>query len=602
MSEGVWRWVSASDLWVAGLGFAAFLGLFWVLRGAPLGQAVEPEEDSDAPKGGHRDRVVATVTVGMLLILGGVYIGVTRGVGWSIPAFVSGFGTVLALVLINQKHRHSSPVLRRTLDVSTIALNASLFAGVLLFLNVLAYRYGGRAIDLTREGVFSLSSLSVNVVRTLDRPTTFTTFFGRSRLAASQHDRVGQLLELYRAANTDLVTLVNVDPFRDIARYEELVKRVPDIEVTQGGGVVIEYGQGDKAERVVVRNAELFEVPRDARFDPDIDEFASEFRGEDAITSALIRLKEGKKSRVVFITGHGEPSIDSMGGGSPGLGIWNARFEATGSEVRTVNLLTEEIPEGTALVVIAGPKRPFQPEEVARLQAYTDRKGPVLLLLGDARATGLDDFLRGFDLAMGQGFLVEPRLNMRSVEVIVIPVVSATHPILAPLNNEMLLFPRAAPVRVGGVAEPGSAATAFASTVLLRSSPESWAEPDLSASKAERDPTDEGGPLNVGLALTERPSPNSGGSPTPRLVLFSSRYLGDNASLQSAPANLDLLMNAASWLRGRPDDLGIGPKKNVSRRLTADPLLRSRLVLVPTVMSLLLIITLGLTTYYLRRQ
>jgi len=61
-------------------------------------------------------------------------------------------------------------------------------------------------------------------------------------------------------------------------------------------------------------------------------------------------------------------------------------------------------------------------------------------------------------------------------------------------------------------------------------------------------------------------------------------------------------MNALSWLRGRPELQGITPKTHVSMTLAADPLLQSRLIMVPTVMGSLLIIGFGISTYWLRRE
>ncbi len=83
--------------------------------------------------------------------------------------------------------------------------------------NVIAFRYGGRALDLTHEGSFSLSSQTINQVATLKRPVTFTTFFGRSRAAMQELDRVNALLELYKAVNPKLVRIDAIDPFRDLA-------------------------------------------------------------------------------------------------------------------------------------------------------------------------------------------------------------------------------------------------------------------------------------------------------------------------------------------------------------------------------------------------
>jgi hypothetical protein len=139
-------------------------------------------------------------------------------------------------------------------------------------------------------------------------------------------------------------------------------------------------------------------------------------------------------------------------------------------------------------------------------------------------------------------------------------------------------------------------------TPILRTSGESWIETDLNAPKAERGETEERGPLIVGVAVADRPAPGAAAEGAPRLVLLSSRYLADNQSLELEPTNLDLLMNAVSWLRGRPELSGIAPKTHMALALTADPSMRLRLVLVPTLMALLVIIGLGTATYMTRRE
>ena len=117
-----------------------------------------------------------------------------------------------------------------------------------------------------------------------------------------------QLLEAYKSANPDRIELDSLDPFNDVTRYEELAKRVPELELLQGGGVVIEYGTGEAAPHAVVRNQDLF---LRLRLDPAPGRAIisrSSFNGEDEITTALLRLKEGQKTKVAFTVGHGEPS------------------------------------------------------------------------------------------------------------------------------------------------------------------------------------------------------------------------------------------------------------------------------------------------------
>ncbi len=604
MGQAFLQFFAMTEVWVGGLGLSAFLALFWVLRGAPIGQAVGTEEHEEAPRGGYRDRVVAAVAIGMVLILFGGYLAVSRGIAWSLPAFVLGFGTVFALVLINQRYRHGSPTLRRTVGLANTALNASLLLGVLVVLNVVAFRYGGKAIDLTSEGAYTISSLTEAQLKTLARPVTFTSFFGRSPVAAQQYDRVQQLLELYKAANPSKVKLDHVDPFRDLGRYDELVKRVPDIDVTQGGGVLIEYGEDSSPDRVVVRNIDLFESPSAARFDPNVERFETSFKGENALTFALMRLREAKKPKVVFLTGHGEPPLEDATANA-GLGKWRGRLAATGFELLSVNLmLSQEIPEDAAIVIIAGPKTPFKPDELARLKAYTDRKGPVLALLGDVESTGLDPFLKPFGIEVGRGFILEPKLNYRNAQVVVVPVIGQTHPILESLNNQFVVLPRPTSLRLSN--QPGSetaaAASTFALTPLFKTSAQSWNEPDLATRTFEKNEKDEAGPFSIAVAVNDRPAAGETRLGTPRMVVYSSRYAGENGMILLSPTNLDLLMNSVNWLRGREEENGIPPKIHTSIGLSADPLLRFKLVALPTLFSTLAIVAFGVAIYLVRRD
>jgi gliding motility-associatede transport system auxiliary component len=604
MAQPLLNLSSRTEVWVVALALATSLVLYWAMRGAPIGQAPRGETDEvEGPGAGYRDRVIAAMVSGLILIVAGAIIAVSRGVIWSLPAFALGFGLVLTLIAVNRRYRHSSPTLRRTVEFSGAALTAGLVAGILIVANVLAFRYGGRPLDFTRERTYSLSSQSLNLLKDLKRDVTFTVFFGASPQAIRQLERVQQLLELYQAANPRRVRIEYVNPFRDPERYDALKKRVPGVELTEGGGVVVEYGEGEAAERVVVRNSELFEIPRTGR-GADLDRFVSAFKGEDAVTTALIRLREGRRARVAITTGHGEPSTTELDPRKPGIGLWITRLNATGSDVVPLNLIREEIPADTSLVLIVGPNVPFKPEEVARLKAFADRGGPVLVIVGGPEATGLGDFLRSYNVEIGPGVVVDPFLNYgRRPNLVFAPVLGQIHhPIVDPLINRAVLVPGASPINI---VQPGPGKPVnmtLVPTAILRTTKEAWAETDTAVRRPERDEKDAPGPLNVAVVVAERPEPGGGRPGKPRLVVFSSRFVGDNFFLEVEPTNLDVLMNSIHWLRGRSELGGIAPKTHTALTLVADPILRARLVLVPTVMAVLLIIGLGITTYVARRE
>jgi hypothetical protein len=612
MGEKILTFLGRSETWIVGSALAVFLVLTWVLRGASPGQAARAEEDADAPRAGYRDRIVAGVVVGLMLILGAAYVSLSRGILWSLPIFALGFGLVLTLIQVNRRYRHASPSLRRTIDFSDTFLNTSLLAGVLIVLNVLAFRYGSQPLDMTREGTYSLSSSTLNQLRSLDRPLTFTMIFGHGPLATSQRDRVEQLLESYRDANPQKVQIARLDPYSELGRVEDLAKRVPDLAMLRGGGVLIEYGAGTEATAVVVRNQEMFAPISADQLRSGSDRFESAFTGEDAITSALMRIREGKKVKVAFTKGHGEPRTDDPG--AKGLGNWKARLTRVGCDVIDLNLGDEEVPDDLALLIVAGPVDPFKPNEAAKLRAFADRGGPVLLLLGNAGPLGLEPFLKSHNLEVDPGLVLDPRLNYEGKwQVVLAPTRQASpHPISSAMDtNRYVILHNAAPIHVLGESARAGAPTdpvnrSLVPSVILQTSPYSWVETDLKNPRPSLDRSvDKPGPATVGVAIAHRAAPGRPGAPVvenPRLVLFSCPTMADNLFQEIAPSNLDMLMNAASWLRGRPDTLGIAAKTHVALTLAVDDTLRSRLIMVPSATAVMLIIAMGITVYVARRE
>jgi ABC-type uncharacterized transport system len=610
MSQNVLDFLGRPDVWAVAAALAGFLTLTWVLRGAPLGQAAS-EESGESPASGYRDRVVASAVIGFLLVLAGAYLAATVGIPWSIPAFAAGFGIVLAVLRVNRRYRHVSPTLRRVLEFSNTALTASLVGGILVVGNVVAFKYGGRSIDLTRDRAFSLSSGTENILKSLDRPVSFTVFFGNSEQSGRQLDRVKQLLDLYKAANPSRIRVDYLDPNTDIKEFEALAGRVPDVVASRGGGIVVAYGEGPGAPLALIGVAELFEA-QGSRFEPRPDRFVSSFNGEDVITSALIRLHEGKRTKIAFTIGHDEPSTGELDPSRPGVGLWRARLASVGTDVVETDLRLNDLPNDVTLLVICGPSRPFQTEEIDRIKAFFVRGGQLILLLGNAESSGLEDLLRTYNVEIGKGIVADPRYNYLRRPFLIyapIPPGSMNQPIIDSLGGRFVMMPNSAPIEtLGGPPKPGTPPTqkgpnpGIAALPFLRSGPESWVESTPSVGPVVRDAGKEtAGPVNLGVAVFIRPATQAE-KPTPRMVVFSSAGAADNQIIRLEPANLDLLMNSIHWLRGRPEMIGIAAKTHESLMFAADPGLRLRLVMVPTLLAVVVIIGLGVSTYVARRD
>lgn len=564
--------------------------------------------DLVSPASPRRRLVTAGLVIGLILLGLGGYVALKFGIPWAIPVFLAGLGLILGLIAANRRHRHASADLRRSIDFATTVLNASLLAGILLVCNVIAFRYGGPPLDLTRERANSLSSQTVNQLATLTRPVRFTLVFGQGPRALAQRERVAQLLELYRAVNPGLIKVESeVNPFQ----AEETLKRAPDLAVLQGGGVLIEVGEDEQTQAVVVRNRDMFPPPPASQSKRRDERVTTEFTGEDAVTSALIRLREAKKAKVAFTTGHGEPSVNDLNSRGEGLGIWKSRLTAAGCDVFELDLIREKIAADLALLVVVGPKTSFKTEEVAKIKDFTDRRGPLLLILGDTTNSGLEGLLRAHHLEIGRGTVTDLRLNLNGVPQVVfaIPGESDVHPIVYTSRSRRILIPEAAPIQILSGPDPQSPSPnpGLVATPILKTGNQSWAEVDGSVSRPKFDQdADAPGPIVVGAAVAELKPPEGStatqSDPKPRLVLFSSRAIAGNLVVEIENSNLDMVMNAASWLRDRPDAVGISPSTHVALQLTVDPALRARLVIVPTVTALIVIIGIGITVYLTRRE
>ena len=161
---------------------AVGLVVAWILRGAPPGQAAAAEDDADAPRSGYRDRMIAAVVVGLLLISRGGYLALARGVLYSVPAFALGFGLVIFLIARNRRYRHCEP---------DPAADDRLFDGVLECVvtgrdpdrrqrdRVSLWRRAARHDP--RGNVSRSRRMTKNQLETLDRPVTFTLLTGRTQ-------------------------------------------------------------------------------------------------------------------------------------------------------------------------------------------------------------------------------------------------------------------------------------------------------------------------------------------------------------------------------------------------------------------------------------
>ena len=433
----------------------------------------------------------------------------------------------------------------RTARRVSLALALLVGAGILVLVNWLGARHY-RRFDWTSAGLYTLSPKSTEVMKALTKPVSATVFLteGSPLYAETQ-----ELLKRYQAASP-LLTVETLNPERNPARAQAFLKEMGDIRLS------VVFRSGEKRKVVPVDSLAEWDF---SRAEMGGEPVLKGFKGEQEFTAAILSVTQERSPKVVFTTGHGERPLS---------GRLSEGFERAADLLKQDNCTVEEwdsladqkVPEGTDLVVVAGPRAAFTFPETDALKAWLSAGGRALLLLDPEFAPGpgnrlvdlgLGAVLEPYGLKLGEDIVVDPRnaLPLMGPETVVARS-SRAHPVTKLLEGLPVVFPVVRSVSVAEKAPDGVAAQ-----VLLETSPEGWGETDLAAleTKVEKDERDVAGPVPLAAAA------EAGSGRKTRLVVVGDADFASTGGIANA-ANLYLVTSAANWLLERESLISIPPK------------------------------------------
>ena len=254
---------------------------------------------------------------------------------------------------------------------AAIGMNVAvqLLLGVTLFgfINYLSFRHYSRR-DLSPGKNFTLTDATVNYLRKLSKDVELTVVFTRD--SAIMGD-VRTMVEEYRRVKRSRVKTDVVDPARDVERAEQI--KIQHGIPLNGNGIMV---RANNRTRFITEEELVIRGLNNDRANPSVD-----FRGEDAVTSAIIGLIEGSVRTFYFIAGKGATK-------QAGSELAYVTLAELGKQQNFVVLplnLTEieTIPEDASGVILAGAKYDLSEREHIILQAYWERKRSTLLVLLD---------------------------------------------------------------------------------------------------------------------------------------------------------------------------------------------------------------------------
>lgn len=278
---------------------------------------------------------------------------------------------------------------------------------------------------------------------------------------------------------------------------------------------------------------------------------------EETVIAGLLDLMRERAARVGWIMGHGEGDPESSERRA-GYAQLRQALELDHRDVEVVTLGDGGLDHDLDVVLIAGPRGDYLPDELAALGRYVDGGGALLVLLDSGRAPKLAAFLGRYGLRLADDLVLDPESRLYGGEDLTIRLALdlRNHPIVRSLAAPPL-FSRARSVVV--VPDPEG----IRGLEFLFTADSAFAVPRRVAESGRGvrfDPArDRAGPIPVGAEIVST-APGAPASRPGRLVVFGSGEFASNFFLDFL-GNKDLVLNAVAWLVSDETAMGHRPER-----------------------------------------
>lgn len=430
-----------------------------------------------------------------------------------------------------------------------VILALALFAGV----NRLNYYHYWRW-DLSPSQDYTLSPATLKYLDSLSRDVQINIVFGRD---SKVYGDIQSLLEEYHLHGRQRIKVRSIDPVRDIERAEQL-KADTGLSLAQNG-VLIRCGVNKRfitEEELVVREKGT-----------STNKQIIEFRGEDAISSALISVVEGRVRKFYYVVGKGSRSDEAQSD------AYTAAIDLgrqQNFEVIQVNLSEiSHIPTDADGLLILGARYDLSEREVSMLNDYwqTKRAGIFIMLDPGGETARLNAFLtsigvrpRGDRVLMAESTSTGPKKEFSVLgefmkEVPFIRHLTSSAITLAGQTESLELLQDNTALKEQAISiQP-----------LILAAPRYWGERQFLEELPIVDEEDTVPPIHVAASIERGAVSDEKRADSARMVVVSNSTLLDKQTMLAV--SRDFVSAGLNWLMNREDFIGIPPKAKHAYRI-----------------------------------
>jgi ABC-type uncharacterized transport system involved in gliding motility auxiliary subunit len=493
-----------------------------------------------------------------------------------IPLLIGIVGILAFALLDPDRIQHWMGSRQARIGTSTIIMSVAM-VGIVVAVNYIVYQASTRTtlwVDLTENKQNTLSAETLRTLHTLSNPIQIRAYFSPEN---TTWDTTQKLLDRYVAGSSGKISYKKIDP------NSEPIQAHQD-GVTKDAMLVF----------ALQNQTQLVSNPAEAE-----------------ITTAILRLLNPGEHTVLFLTGHGEATID--GSNDADISSIVSSLRTKSYTVDTLDLTQQKtVPVGTSVLVIAGPKQPLQDFELTAIQDYLKKGGGLILMENPYFLTQMDpskDILSAYlQKEYGIAFQNDIVIDL-ALQYVMTPYTHSygtsaiTERIQPSLNS---VFPTAMSLLLS---QPSGKNLTQTSLITLDApNQQVWGESNLSevggsfnviaqstTAKYDKD-ADYASPLNLAVTVDDTTTAT-------RVIVFGDEDFSENAYVKNG-ANSDLMLDTIDWAAHQENLISLTPKDAAYRyiSLPSDAWVSSAIMLTSTLLLPCSFILLGGIVWYNRRK
>ena len=402
---------------------------------------------------------------------------------------------------------------------------------LLIVVNIFANRLPATLtkLDISASKLYSITSNTKAVVGNLQKDVT--------------------IYWIVQADAEDSILSNLLSKYESLSGHIQVVKKNPDVFPTFTANYTEETVENNS---LIVECGDRYRyIPLEEIYEYEVDQYTysyvvDAFDGEGVITSAIDYVVSEELLQMYIMEGHGEAELPAT---------FSDQITKDNIEMTSFTLLnTETVPEEADCVLIYAPQSDISAEEKETLASYVENGGKLLVMAGPVEGgmlTNLNSLLEDYSITVNEGIVVEGDSYFYAFQqpYILLPGMQSSAITDSLLNeNYYVILPLAQGLT--GATD----ATDATVTELLSTSTAAFSK--IAGFELETYEMEEGdieGSFALGVAIDTA----AGGS----MVWFTcSEFVNETYNSWSSGANVDLAMNAVSYLVGETEAMAIRSK------------------------------------------